>query len=190
MKHEHVIALLPAYLEHDATALTRRQRDQIAQHLQNCFGCTAALADLTDLRRTLHNGLPALGRPSQVQLRRMRQRVLAETYSPRHTRAQTIRRWSSVGLTLATSMSALLLAALIFSTPVSVNAAPPQSADRYMHTQTGQIAVRHTDTPIADGGSTTVLNLTPPAPINVALSDIRLTGNPAPSPAPSVIVRR
>jgi len=121
----------------------------------------------------------------------MRQRVLAESYPLRQARAQAIRRWSSIGVTLGATLSALLLAALFFSTPTYVNAAPPQSADRYMHTQTGQSMAQHTDTPIAGDTVTVVLNVTPPALIGATGDVNRIgnpTGNPAPSPDPSIVM--
>jgi anti-sigma factor RsiW len=180
MRH-HVIDLLPGYLDRDNPALNPAEREQIARHLQTCRTCADAFEQTTRLNRELHNTFPLIGRPSGEQLRRMRQRVLAESFPAGQARAQAIRRWSSIGVTLAATMSALLLAALFFSSPTYVNAAPPQSADRYMHTQTGQIDVKHTDTPVAGDNHAVVLNVTPPAP-----TGIRLTGNPAPSPDPSI----
>ncbi len=113
----HVARLLPAYVHGQ---LTKRQRDRVLRHIEDCPACSAALTREQWIARELKATMPAIGRPEPGQLRRLWPRVRSQLVSV----PPAARMLSSMGVLAMLALVFALSVSSLFGAPTHAIAAP------------------------------------------------------------------
>ncbi len=115
---KHVYHLLTAYVHHQ---LPGAQCLIVAQHVQRCAPCRAALAREERLVRDLQSTMPLIGQARQGQLGRLWPAIWAGIKAPRSNRGF---RMPSYGMALALMLVCAVVVSVFFNSPAYATAAP------------------------------------------------------------------